>query len=633
MELRQIIALFRRRAWLLFLGLFLGAAAGYIASLYQVPIYQATTKVMVIQSPQLRSTGVSNVSESELFATYMDLLTSRPVLRTTSERLGFNVGGGQIKARQVQGTRMFQVTVQDESADRSALIANAVIDVLIEQNEVLQSSRYVASEESLQAQIRQVEQQIVAIQDEMSALAGNSLETRQEDVTMRRLEAEERIFTLRRQIIVLSLEVEDLKPKAAQGEPAPPLTAEQRALLVDKQVELARLEFALALEQQAYSNLSAESDGTGVSQEYQVRSSRLETTRALYQQIYATLINNYETARLARLQNAVMVVQVEPATAAASPVAQTPLAPLAGAIGLVLAATFIFVWEYLDTTIKTPQDVDQLLGLPVIGTVAEVRGKEERAYVVEEPRSPIAEAFRTLRTNLEFTGVDKPLKTILVTSAGPNEGKTTVAVNLALVMAQAGKRVVLLDADLRRPRVHRFLNLSNRAGLSDIFLDHGSLEEISQTGQHNALTIITSGSLPPNPTELLGSQKMKDLLAHLETVADVIIIDTPPSLVADAFVLAPTVEAVLMVIRPGHTHADAAVATLEQLNRVGAMVVGVALNRIPRNRADYYGGYRYYNTYGYNGYYGDTHERPRGVAGILRKIWPREANRKIPSHR
>jgi capsular exopolysaccharide synthesis family protein len=208
--------------------------------------------------------------------------------------------------------------------------------------------------------------------------------------------------------------------------------------------------------------------------------------------------------------------------------------------------------------------------------------------------------------------VQKPIHTILVTSPGPAEGKTTVAVNLAAIFALSGKRVALLDADMRRPHVHHLLEMPNRNGLSNLFRSQIAPHSVSRTKlELPNLMVITSGSLPPNPAELLGSEKMSQILAALSNAVDVVVIDTPPSLVADAQILAGKVDAVLFVIQPGKTHAEMARASLEVFKRAGARVIGTVLNRIPRNRSDYYGGYKYYSQYGEGkGYYAANTAEP-----------------------
>jgi non-specific protein-tyrosine kinase len=245
----------------------------------------------------------------------------------------------------------------------------------------------------------------------------------------------------------------------------------------------------------------------------------------------------------------------------------------------------------------------------------------------------VAEAFRSLRANLEFSSVDKPVRRLLVTSPSPGDGKTTVAANLAAIMAQGGRRVVLLDADLRRPKVHRFLGVPNRLGLSDLFRGAVPLHMVLQTSDRaKDVTIVTSGSLPPNPTELLGSGRMDRILEELGARGDLVVIDSPPSLVADVQVLAAKVDGVVIVIQPGHTHAEEARATLEALQRSGTRVIGVIFNRIPLNRFYYYGGYRYQSPYYNSGYQSYTQpEKDLGVRqpsgkGLLSGLRPFSGN-------
>ena len=278
-----------------------------------------------------------------------------------------------------------------------------------------------------------------------------------------------------------------------------------------------------------------------------------------------------------------------------------------------------FLIEYLDDTLKTPEDINRDLGLPVIGMIGKMDGKQngERVYVAENPRSPVAESYRTLRTNLEFASVDKPIKTLLVTSADPTSGKSTVAANLAVSIAQGNRRVALVDADLRRPALHKILQVPNRVGLSDLFR--------SQTPPPNALRkwgepptlIMTSGNLPPNPTELLGTRKMEQILADLEKVTDMIILDSPPFIVSDPIVLSAKVDGVLLVIKPGATRIEAAQSMLEQLQRAGAWVVGVVLNPISLKERDYYG----LESYGY-GVSSDKDQTKRSKQELISRVKP-----------
>ncbi len=337
--------------------------------------------------------------------------------------------------------------------------------------------------------------------------------------------------------------------------------------------------------------LGAETSARRIS-EIQNQITALQAKLTTLQSNFAALLSNTQQGATNTLD------VIEPADLPRTPVGPNTSTTilLAAAIGLALAATGAYLLEYLDKTVKTPEEISRLIGVQVIGYIPEIQeGRTERPYLAENPRSIVAEAFRSLRTNLEFAAVGKPLKTLFVTSAGPSVGKTSMAVNMAIIMAQGGKNVILVDADLRRPNIHGFLGISNSEGLSEVFDGLVELEDALAPWEDGKIKVITGGSPPATPAEMLGSARMDQLLARLEEISDIVILDGPPFLVADASVLASKVDGVLLVVRPGFTHKDAARSMMEQIQRVGANIVGIAFNRIPRGRADYYGKYWYYS--------------------------------------
>jgi non-specific protein-tyrosine kinase len=271
---------------------------------------------------------------------------------------------------------------------------------------------------------------------------------------------------------------------------------------------------------------------------------------------------------------------------------------LAALIGLIFGVGMVIVIELLDDTLS-PDAVSRQLGLPVLGVVARHQTINGKPIVAAEPRSPVAEAFRSLRTNIQFASVDRPLHTLLVTSPSPEDGKSTVAANLGVSLAQSGRRVTVVDADLRRPQIHKKFGLSNRTGITSVFVQpHPKLNGTVQDTEIANLTALTSGSLPPNPAELLGSEKMFDILGLIGEEADLIVIDSPPVMaVTDAAVLAPRVDGVLLVVKPGATKLAACKQAVDQLQRVGANILGVILNDVEVNRSRYK--YAYYKGYYY----------------------------------
>lgn len=208
--------------------------------------------------------------------------------------------------------------------------------------------------------------------------------------------------------------------------------------------------------------------------------------------------------------------------------------------------------------------------------------KLKEMITISEPRSPISEAYRTLRTNLDFAGLAKTLKTLVVTSAGVNEGKSTTLANLAVVTAQAGRKVILVDADLRRPRLHQIFGLSNEQGLTTIMMDDSALAAppLQETGVEG-LWLLPSGPLPPNPAELMASRRMEEVIAALVERADQVFFDTPPVVaVTDAAVLATKVDGVLLVISAGKTRREYARTAVQRLQQINARLVGAVLTNV-----------------------------------------------------
>lgn len=222
---------------------------------------------------------------------------------------------------------------------------------------------------------------------------------------------------------------------------------------------------------------------------------------------------------------------------------------------------------------------------------------------VTDPSSVVAEQFRTIRTNIQFSAVDKKIQSLVVTSAEPSEGKSTVSSNLAVVWAKQNEKVLLIDADLRRPTAHRAFNLLNAAGLSSYLSNNAVYEEIIQETEVPNLSVISSGPVPPNPAELLNSRHINTLIERLEDEYDIIIFDVPPiNTVTDAQLLANKADGVILVVPQGIAEKGSVTHAVEQLNKVHAKVLGTVMNRFKADKAPgYYGGY-YGGNYG--GYYG-----------------------------
>src|SRR6266498_1762190 len=349
--------------------------------------------------------------------------------------------------------------------------------------------------------------------------------------------------------------------------------------------------------------------------EYSFLKRDFETNRTLYEGLLQKLKEAGVTAGL-RSNN---IRQVD--------IARTPNSPaepniprnlgFAFVLGLTSGIGLAFLLEGTDNTVRTPEQAQAISGLPSLGMIPlgaksssesnskrgliVAGGKEPVELVTQSrPQSQMAESYRALRTSLLLTSVGAPPKTILITSALPREGKTTTSINTAVVLAQKGTRVLLIDADLRRPSIHKTLGLGPRIGLSNVLTGGATLQQATiRSSVLPNLYILPAGTPPPNPAELMASSQMFDLLAELREQYDHVIVDTPPTLsVTDAVVLSTRADAVVLVIRSSQTTKPALRRARDILSQVNARVAGVLLNAVDLNSADYYYYYEYQGKYG-----------------------------------
>ncbi|MEU8270216.1 polysaccharide biosynthesis tyrosine autokinase [Sphaerisporangium sp. NPDC049002] len=294
----------------------------------------------------------------------------------------------------------------------------------------------------------------------------------------------------------------------------------------------------------------------------------------------------------------VKITVVDPADVPRTPVSPRPLVNIALAvlIALLLAFGSLVVRDRLDTTVKTSEVLQQMSRSSVLGVITYERDARRFPLIVRENgRSTRSEAYRSLRTNLQFIGVDRQPKSLVVTSCLPGEGKSSTSANLAITLAQAGWRVILVDGDLRSPRIPDYLGIEGSVGLTDVLIDKARLQDVIQTWGEPSLSVLPGGQIPPNPSELLGSRGMRAVLSQLVDDHDIVIVDAPPLLpITDAAALAAICDGTLLVARYGKTRREHLVRAVETLSSINARLVGAVLNFAPGKRAAYYGyGYGY----------------------------------------
>ncbi len=534
MELRHYANLLWRWSWLIILAAVLAGGVAFAFSRMQTPVYQASTQILIDQSPALWTTEYTAIITSQMLArTYAEMFVNQPVLEETLALTGITMEPeelrGSISVNPVADTQLIEVSVEHADPIIAAEIANNLATAFGNRIEAMQSERFASASTSLT--------------EELSILDGQIRDKGSEIAT---LESEE--------------------------------NADEIAELQNELVQL--------------------------------------------QSSYSYLLQSFQQLRLVEAQSASLVVQAEPAAVPEAPIRPRTMMNtiLAIVVGAMMAIGVVFLIEYLDDTVRDPEEVSLAFDLPVIGFFTRTKNNMNAPIVAEEPRSPVAEAYRSLRSNVQFAGVDRPIRSILITSPSPEEGKTTVAANLAVVMMQDGMKVVLVDADMRRPQVHKAMGMTNEVGLTDYFVQSDpDLNKIIQRWEDEELFVVTAGKIPPNPSELLGSRRMSNFMDMLRGQYDMIIIDSPPvGVVTDPTRLASRIDGAILVVEPKKTKMAAAEDAVETLRRAGANLIGVVFNNIPRKRSGYYGKayYRYQYAYSYSS--GEDGKGPEAVKEAVR---------------
>jgi len=313
----------------------------------------------------------------------------------------------------------------------------------------------------------------------------------------------------------------------------------------------------------------------------------------------------------------VKLTRAQEATVPSVPVA--PNVPLNIALGLLvglaLGVGLAVLRETLETRIRNERDVEQITEVPILGGIVFDPKAQDRPLIVHvDPRSPRAESFRTLRTNLQFLDLGRADRSFVVTSSIESEGKSTTGANLAIALADSGARVLLVDADLRRPKIADYMAIDGTVGLTDVLIGHAELQDVLQQWGRGKLFVLPAGRIPPNPSELLGSAKMSHLIAEFNRAFDVVIYDSPPLLpVTDAAVLAKNVGGAIVVVAAGRAHKNHLRAAISALDNVGAAISGIVVTMLPTKGPDAYGYGRYGYGYGYG--YGADEEKPGAAKG------------------
>lgn len=658
-DLKQYTRVLWHWAWLVALTTLLAGSLTYILSLRQPKTYSASATLLIDQ-PQISTDYASILTNERIAQTYSQMMVQPSTLEGVIQQLELDLSVADLErallVQVIPETRLLEITITDTDPQRAAQIVNTTVAVFDSRIGEFQASRYKETKASLEAQMASMDQQLQETTLALEKLLAPSETGSQKDILQVQLEAYRNIY---QGILTRLVELETQAPQQRDGTAAadPPTVESQLESIAAKITEISAeieamgyfargaqyelLKTQLAAYQDLYQRLirdvvlsenglaagtdsitlsaeeesdiltkqleiaaeriqelTGEINSLGGSTDGGVERDRLESNLALYRQTYANLVQSYEQVRLAEIQNTSRVDLVQPAIPPTRPVQPNILQNsfLGSILGLFIGVGMVLLIETLDDSVKGPEEITKL-GLGVLGYIGHMENIDECPITADQPRSHLAESYRSLRTNIQYASVDRPLVTIMVTSPTPKDGKSTVIANLGVVLAQGGHKVTIIDADLRIPDQHTIFKLPNTYGLTDALIrpDIQVTGNIRKTQVPN-LTVLTSGEIPHNPAELMASNRMLEVIRHLAETKDILLIDTPPVMaVTDPVILATQMDGVILVVRPGETQISALIHTTEQLQRVGANILGVVLNDVENASKRY--------TISYNGYY------------------------------
>jgi capsular exopolysaccharide synthesis family protein len=567
-----------------------------------------------------------------------------------------------LKVEPVKDSRIVRIRYEDPDPQLAAIIANTVAEAYIAESLAVRTTTSASASDWLEQQLRDLEQkleesgkalfefkkshdivaaswedrqsmvsqQLTAVngaltnarlrkaelkaRNEAIATLGGEITSGQEAESLVPVATSQAIQQLKIRYLDIRSECADLKGRYLEEHPR--LGECEKRLALAKQGLDDQVKIAVEAARKEYDEVSkternllallndTKADAFGLNQferDYLELKRTYDNNQRLYELVLKRLKDTGVTGML-QASNVRILDRARPNLQPVSPRAARNLA-IAIVLGLLGGVALAFAAEYLDTSITNQEQVEERLGLTFLGIIPNIErnkdGTAQDLVVHKQPKSAVAECLRAVRTNLLFMSPDKRLRSILVTSSGPQEGKTTTATSLAITMAGNGSRVLLVDADMRRPRVHRIFGASNSVGLSSLILGEGSLADTVKETEVPNLAILPCGPVPPNPAELLHTAAFQRLLGAMAGTFDLVIIDSPPvGVVADAAVIATNMDGTLVVLKAGRTSREVAQQAVRQLRDVNARILGAVLNDLDIKNQNY-GPYGFYYQYGY----------------------------------
>lgn len=598
--IRDYLVIVQRRIWIIAMVFFAITAFAAWRSFRQTPVFQTSAKVVIeTTSPQispLPEMYPTKITDKQYIRTQQNIIKSRALAEKTMNYLvsigdntfvdsadpaGAFMAGIAVGA--VEGTQIIEISYRDIDPLKATKYANALAQNFIEQDIERKLSGVISAENWLESGIRELQEKLKQSEERLiDYIRVNEI------VSVPDIERERQsvLEGLRQQKVDLENNIAEASKRYKEKHPKM-ISLRTRLQAVEQSVkqETKNL-FSLNEKLVEYKNLKRD----------------VESNRALYESLLRKAKETEVSKELLTTDLRILDLAQVPSSPV-SPNRQRDVTT--GAMwGLVLGMGVAFFIEFLDSTLKNAEDVETYLRLPFLGYVASLRSEKDEVKGLKDfdlisqkiPHSRIAESYRSIRTSIIFSAPeDRPLKTILITSSLPREGKTFISTNLGIVFAHTNEPIIVIESDMRKPRISNIFGMKNDIGLSSFLTGKASLEEVIKPTSVPSLSVIVSGPIPPNPTELLTSAKIQQFFDELKSRFSRIIIDSPPVLyVADTALLANIVDGVIHVVRAGKTNINHIIRARQKLTEAKAKVVGIILNDLDVKREDSYYYYHYY---------------------------------------
>ncbi len=595
---KDYLVIIKRRFWVIFLCVVITTTDASMKTLKKIPLYQASARIIVERNiPQITPIQqvYTPVWDKDYIQSQINILTSRSLAGKTVEYLAAagdtsfrgmknpeSAFLGGVRVNIVMGTQLIDIGYVSQDPTKAARFSNALAEVFIKEDLDRRTGVTRAATGWLQIQLAELKKKLEESESSMNdylkqneMISGPDMSKKLESV----------LDGLKEERVRVESDITELAKRYKPKHPK----------MIALSTRLGGIDNSITDETKKLLGLNIKNI------QYNALKREFDSNRSLYESLLKR-IKETEISKDLEMTNIRIIDLANVPTSPFSPNRKSDVSR-GLTMGLILGAVLAFLLEYLDSTVKTAEDIESYVRLPFLGYAPSAR-QEAKSKVSKDidllsqriPHSRIAEAYRSIRTSIIFSSPeDKPLKTILITSASPQEGKSTITVNLGVTFAHANEKTLILDADMHRSRLANSLGVDNRTGLSSFLAGASSLEvSIKPTFVPN-LFILPSGPVPPNPAELLTSAKSRQLLEEVKTKFDRVIVDSPPVLtVTDAAILANITDGVVDVIRGSFRNIEVILKSRQRLTEVKARIIGVILNNVNVKREDSYYYYHYY---------------------------------------